>query len=368
MYKSNPNDESDKRNVNDLIRDAIEKNTGKEPLDDSFESFVRFSKSENKSLTAHNVDAQLKEFEYADRRNISDAGNDELDKVFTEGKMKISEGTQKEIDDSLRESIDYDPDYRILEILLKRAVPEIRNGIVEIVDVARIQGIRCKISIRSHDPNLDPISAVVGFQGQKINSVVDNLNGEKIDIVVWDENPANYIQNALIPANVINVFADEDSKTAKVVVPDFQLTLAIGKNGQNLRLASSLTGYQIEIKNETQAKDAYGFRREDYLEEDYEDYEDYLEEDDEESADDSTIYYRVSDIPPKHHLKYALFEYKDTKGIHSTAALFDERDYSGDALPDAILNYLHEPEKRTFNNNILFIDAHLIDTVFRSLF
>jgi N utilization substance protein A len=97
-----------------------------------------------------------------------------------------------------------------------------------------------------------------------VNTIVDELHGEKIDIVNWDENPGNLIQNALSPAKIVAVFADPDEKSAKVVVPDYQLSLAIGKEGQNARLAARLTGYKIDIKSETQAKDAPGFRYEDY--------------------------------------------------------------------------------------------------------
>ena len=117
--------------------------------------------------------------------------------------------------------------------------------------------------------------------------MVDELRGEKIDIVCWDENPGNLIQNALSPAKIVAVFADPDEKTAKVVVPDYQLSLDIGKEGQNARLAARLTGYKIDIKSETQAKDAPGFRYEDYMydEDDYDYDEDYEEEYVEESQE-----------------------------------------------------------------------------------
>ena len=119
--------------------------------------------------------------------------------------------------------------------------------------------------------------------------LVDELRGEKIDIVNWDENPGNLIQNALSPAKIVAVFADPDEKTAKVVVPDYQLSLAIGKEGQNARLAARLTGYKIDIKSETQAKDAPGFRYEDYLDDDYDEedgeYEEEYDGDYEESED-----------------------------------------------------------------------------------
>ena len=124
------------------------------------------------------------------------------------------------------------------------------------------------------------------MNGARVNAIVEELRGEKIDIVNWDENPGNLIQNALSPAKIVAVFADPDDKTAKVVVPDYQLSLAIGKEGQNARLAARLTGYKIDIKSETQAKDAPGFRYEDYI--DYD--EDYEEEEYEEGSFDGEEY------------------------------------------------------------------------------
>ena len=132
----------------------------------------------------------------------------------------------------------------------------------------------------SNDPDVDAVGSCVGKNGERVNSIVEELRGEKIDIVNWDDNPGNLIQNALSPAKIVAVFADPDEKTAKVVVPDYQLSLAIGKEGQNARLAARLTGYKIDIKSETQAKDTPGFRYEDYMddEESDEDYEGYEEE------------------------------------------------------------------------------------------
>ncbi len=124
------------------------------------------------------------------------------------------------------------------------------------------------------------------MNGARVNAIVEELRGEKIDIVNWDENPGNFIQNALSPAKIVAVFADPDEKTAKVVVPDYQLSLAIGKEGQNARLAARLTGYKIDIKSETQAKDAEGFRYEDYMFD--EDGDVYYEEEYEEDADEET--------------------------------------------------------------------------------
>ena len=156
--------------------------------------------------------------------------------------------------------------------LFEQEVTEIRDGVVEIMSIAREPGSRTKIAVRSNNPNVDAVGACVGVNGNRVGMIVDELNGEKIDIVNWDENPGNFIQNALSPANVVAVFADPEEKSAKVVVPDYQLSLAIGKEGQNARLAAKLTGYKVDIKNETQAKDTPGFRYEDYLDDEEEEY------------------------------------------------------------------------------------------------
>ena len=170
----------------------------------------------------------------------------------------------------------------LVKRLFEQEVAEIHDGTVEIMSIAREAGSRTKIAVCSNDPNVDPVGACVGMNGARVNNIVDELGGEKIDIVNWDENPGNFIQNALSPAKIVAVFADPEEKTAKVVVPDYQLSLAIGREGQNARLAARLTGYKIDIKSETQAKDAPGFRYEDYLDDEaYEDgeYEDGAYED-----------------------------------------------------------------------------------------
>ncbi len=149
--------------------------------------------------------------------------------------------------------------------LFEEEVAELRDGTVEIKSIAREPGSRTKIAVYSNNPQVDPVGACVGLNGSRVNNIVDELHGEKIDIICWDENPGNFIQNALSPAKITAVFADPEEKSAKVVVPDYQLSLAIGKEGQNARLAARLTGYKIDIKSETQAKDAPGFRYEDYL-------------------------------------------------------------------------------------------------------
>ena len=167
----------------------------------------------------------------------------------------------------------------LVKRLFESEVTEIKDGTVEIKSIAREAGSRTKIAVYSNNPNVDAVGACVGLNGARVNAIVEELRGEKIDIVNWDENPGNLIQNALSPAKIVAVFADPDEKTAKVVVPDYQLSLAIGKEGQNARLAARLTGYKIDIKSETQAKDAPGFRYEDYMDE-YDEYEEeaYMEE------------------------------------------------------------------------------------------
>ncbi len=161
----------------------------------------------------------------------------------------------------------------LVKRLFEEEVVEIRDGVVEIKSIAREAGSRTKIAVWSNDPNVDAVGACVGINGSRVNAINAELRGEKVDIVNWDENPGNLIQNALSPAKIVAVFADPDEKTAKVVVPDYQLSLAIGKEGQNARLAARLTGYKIDIKSETQAKDAVGFRYEDYVD-DYDEDED----------------------------------------------------------------------------------------------
>ena len=172
--------------------------------------------------------------------------------------------------------------------LFEEEVTEVSNGTIEIMSIAREPGSRTKIAVRSNDPNVDPIGACVGNNGLRVNNIVNELRGEKIDIVVWDENPGNFIQNALSPANVVAVFADPEERIAKVVVPDYQLSLAIGKEGQNARLAARLTGYKIDIKNETQAKDSFGFRYEDYLDQDEDEYDEEYDEEYAEEYEDSS--------------------------------------------------------------------------------
>ena len=147
----------------------------------------------------------------------------------------------------------------LVKRLFESEVAEVKDGTVEIKSIAREAGSRTKIAVWSNDPDVDAVGACVGMNGARVNAVVEELRGEKIDIINWDENPAILIENALSPAKVIAVMADPDEKTALVVVPDYQLSLAIGKEGQNARLAARLTGFKIDIKSETQAKESGDF-------------------------------------------------------------------------------------------------------------
>ena len=178
----------------------------------------------------------------------------------------------------------------LVKRLFESEVTEVKEGIVEIKSIAREAGSRTKIAVWSNDPDVDPVGACVGMNGARVNAIVNELRGEKIDIINWSDNPAILIENALSPAKVISVMADPDEKAASVIVPDYQLSLAIGKEGQNARLAARLTGFKIDIKSETQAIES-GELPENYMELSegvYEDemYEEPYEEDYEEGYEE----------------------------------------------------------------------------------
>ena len=178
----------------------------------------------------------------------------------------------------------------LVKRLFESEVTEVKDGIVEIKSIAREAGSRSKIAVWSNDPDVDPVGACVGMNGARVNAIVQELRGEKIDIINWSDNPAILIENSLSPAKVISVMADPDEKAASVIVPDYQLSLAIGKEGQNARLAARLTGFKIDIKSESQAIESgelpencmelmEGVYEQEYEEEDYDDnYEENGEE------------------------------------------------------------------------------------------
>ena len=160
----------------------------------------------------------------------------------------------------------------LVKRLFESEVTEVKDGTVEIKGIAREAGSRTKMAVWSNDPDVDPVGACVGLNGARVNAIVNELRGEKIDIINWSENPAILIENALSPAKVVSVIADDEEKTAQVVVPDYQLSLAIGKEGQNARLAARLTGFKIDIKSESQARESgeyEGYSEESYDEENY---------------------------------------------------------------------------------------------------
>lgn len=144
----------------------------------------------------------------------------------------------------------------LLKRLFELEVPEIHDGVVEIKSVTREAGSRSKIAVYSRDEDVDPVGSCVGHKGMRVQTIVNELKGEKIDIVKWSSDPVQYIANALSPAKVVLVDTNEVDKISRVVVPDYQLSLAIGKEGQNARLAAKLTGWKIDIKSESQAQSA----------------------------------------------------------------------------------------------------------------
>lgn len=227
----------------------------------------------NISINLGKADALLNEAEQVKSENIKPT---ERIKVYIVEVKKTNKGPRILVSRTHPE---------LVKKLFESEVTEIKDGTVEIRSIAREAGSRSKIAVYSNNESVDPVGACVGMNGARVNSIVDELKGEKIDIVCWDENPGIFIQNALSPAKIVAVFADPDEKTAKVVVPDYQLSLAIGKEGQNARLAAKLTGYKIDIKSETQAKDAPGFRYEDYMD-DEEEYDEYYEEGEYEESEE----------------------------------------------------------------------------------
>jgi len=146
----------------------------------------------------------------------------------------------------------------LVKRLFELEVPEIHDGVVDIYAISREAGSRTKLAVYSKDDNVDPVGACVGFKGSRVKAIVEELNGEKIDIVVWSKNVDEFISNSLSPSQVLKVEIDEREKSALVVVPDFQLSLAIGKEGQNARLAAKLTNWKIDIKSESQYKEEIG--------------------------------------------------------------------------------------------------------------
>lgn len=186
----------------------------------------------------------------------------------------------------------------LLRRLFEMEVPEIYEGIVEIKTIAREAGDRSKISVHTNNEEVDPIGSCVGARGSRVQSISNELNGEKIDIVEWSENPVVFVANALSPSKVLDVQVDEEERSTTVIVPDYQLSLAIGKRGQNARLAAKLTGWKIDIKSETDARELgiYPATNDGYSEEENEEDNDpFYYEDDQVEVEESEEYDLYSD-------------------------------------------------------------------------
>ena len=224
----------------------------------------------------------------------------------------------------------------LVKRLFESEVTEVKEGIVEIKAISREAGSRTKIAVWSNDPNVDPVGACVGMNGARVNAIVNELRGEKIDIITWDENPAILIQNALSPAKVISVIADADEKSTKVVVPDYQLSLAIGKEGQNARLAARLTGFKIDIKSETQARESGDFMdyENDYEEDDYDDDYDYSDDElaeNERLADTEQADVQTEALDTEADENEAAGTENDAAALEADASDIDETDDAADS-------------------------------------
>ena len=200
-----------------------------------------------------------------------------------------------------------------LKRLFELEVPEIFDGIVEIKSIAREAGSRSKISVYSLDEKVDPVGACVGPRGLRVQNIVSELSGEKIDIIKYDKDPHRFIANSLSPSKVITVQVYEEDKTARVVVPDYQLSLAIGKEGQNVRLAAKLTNWKIDIKSESQmiSEGRAEYEMEDYAESGYEDDYEY---------DDENEYDNENDIHNDHDINDEAEEYYENELIEDDGA------------------------------------------------
>lgn len=224
----------------------------------------------------------------------------------------------------------------LVKRLFEAEVAEVRDGTVEIKSIAREPGSRTKMAVYSNVAEVDPVGACVGVNGSRVNTIVEELRGEKIDIINWSEDPASLIENALSPAKVVSVFVsdDERDRSAKVVVPDYQLSLAIGKEGQNARLAARLTGYRIDIKNETQYREEQLEQLEEDLDnidfEDDEDYDEFNNSEYDEEFDNSEFYTEESDYDQEFDEEFDYSEYDfddDYDEDYDLDEFYDDEEY-----------------------------------------
>src|SRR5699024_382601 len=226
------------------------------------------------------------------------------------------------------------PDF--LRRLFAQEVPEIYDGIVEIVSISREAGDRSKVAVRSRDENIDPVGTCVGQKGQRVQTIVNELNGENMDIIEYSEDPATFIRNAMSPAEVINVIFEEEGNSCIVVVPDYQLSLAIGKKGQNARLAARLTSHKIDIKSET----AY----EEYLsEQSAEIEEDYLVNNEEELTEEYDAFDEAKIIADVEEIEE--IEEQDSIDEQLEEQDLAENNYDAEAVEEAISEVEHDYEQ-----------------------
>lgn len=223
-----------------------------------------FIEKENEILTAiiHSVDPETKDVyvELGKTEGVLEPAQQMATDVYTPGERFKVYVLEVVADRRLaRPGAKHGPQVSVSRIhpgLVKRLfeleVPEIQSGIVQIKSISREAGSRTKMAVHSTDPMIDPVGSCVGPRGQRVDRVVAELRGEKIDIIKWSADPAEFVANALNPAHAVNVFVNEQEKACRVVVPDNQLSLAIGKEGQNARLAARLTGWKIDIKSQSQ--------------------------------------------------------------------------------------------------------------------
>ncbi len=215
----------------------------------------------------------------------------------------------------------------LVKRLFEKEVAEVYDGTVEIKSIAREAGSRTKIAVASNDPNVDPVGACVGINGARVNAIVNDLKGEKIDIITWSDDPAVLIENALSPSNVVSVDVDTEEKSARVVVPDYQLSLAIGKEGQNARLAAKLTGYKIDIKSESQAAE---LQEELDFDDSFDDMDDSYDEYADEAADGAENYDGADDYADDNYDADS-DEYADDGYDEADSDEYGDEDYDGTA-------------------------------------
>ena len=237
-----------KRVINEIVRDAARASIYKEFADRKGELITGTVLQTTPDFTIikirDGVEAELPHF---DRRRNENERNERPSNEYYQHNQRIKALIIDVRDPSQQAQGATHPD--LIRRLLELEVPEIYDGVVEVKSVAREAGARSKIAVHSRESNLDPVGACVGPKGSRIRMVVGELRGERIDVIQWSEDPVTFVANALSPAKVSNVLIDEDSHYATVVVPDDQLSLAIGKEGQNARLAARLTGWHIDIKS-----------------------------------------------------------------------------------------------------------------------